>query len=56
MKNRVWNLTERIEELTGQMVHEIPALAEKFVNWQDGKTTDGQIVLTLTNYLDGLLK
>ncbi len=56
MKNRVFNLADRIEDKTNKMVHEIPELAVKFKTWQDGKAKDSYIIETFNKYIDKLNK
>lgn len=53
MKNRIFDLLERIETITNKTISELnPQIDTKVMAWQDGKVKDSHMLLTLTNYLD----
>ena len=53
-RNRIFNLVDRIENKTGEMIEEIESLAELFRLWQDGKVRNPYMINTLSSFLDQL--
>lgn len=53
-KNHIFNRLDRIEDLTEKMIHEIPELADKMKQWQDGELKDLYFYETLNKYWDSL--
>lgn len=54
MKNRIFNLLDRIEDKTGKMAHEIVGLNEKLNHWQKGLVRDLFFLNYLSKFLDDL--
>lgn len=53
-KQHIFNRLDRIEGLTGKMIHEIPELSEVMRNWQDGMINDIYFYEFINKYWDKL--
>jgi hypothetical protein len=53
-KSHIFHRLDRIEDITGKMIHEIPELADKLKSWQDGDLNDIYFYETLNKYWDSL--
>lgn len=54
MKRLIFEKLDRIELRTRAMAHEIPEIAEKLRQWQDGQLKDSFFSEFLNKYLDKL--
>lgn len=54
MKQMIFKMLDRIENKTGIMAHNIPEIAEKLQNWQDGKIKDSYFIEFLNKYWDAI--
>ena len=50
----IFKRLDRIEDVTGSMIHEIPELSEVMRNWQDGMVSDIYFYEFISKYWDSL--
>lgn len=53
-KSHIFKRLDRIEDVTGKMIHEIPELSEVMRNWQDGMINDIYFYEFINKYWDKL--
>lgn len=50
----IFNVLDRIEDITGVMAHEDPAIANTLRDWQDGVLNDTYMIECLNKYYDAI--